>query len=79
MQPTKHHFKNKVAEHLNLSLKLGKNLNSPQSLQPERNVYKLQYTLSFSPLKLIKKEREGVFYCELHFKARQYNGTSGIL
>lgn len=70
MLPTKQHFKNKVPEHLNLILRLGKNLNSPQCLQPEGNGYKLQDTLSFSPLKLILKEREGVFYCELHFEVK---------
>lgn len=71
MLSTKQHFKkNKVPEHLKLSLRLGKNLNSPQCLQPEGDGYKLQDTLSFRPLKLIKKEREGVFYFELHFKAK---------
>lgn len=34
------------------------------------NGCEVQDTLSFSPLKLIKKEKEDVFYRELHFKAK---------
>lgn len=67
--PTKQHFKIKFQNPKPKSQTV-QTLSSPPWLQPEGSGYKVQDTLSSSPLKLIKKGRDGVFFCELNFKAK---------